>query len=80
MTFEIVVRRVRGLAHVTAVTPDLATACALRNAEAARLMQRGFSGSRNAAGVWRLSKQVAGRRVRLAVYIRPDFSPRFSLN
>lgn len=75
--FTVVVKRVRGVEQVVAETPDLLTAYALRNQEAARLMARGFTGATNGAGVWRLSKRVAGRRVRLAVFIA---GRTFSLN
>lgn len=68
--FEVVVRRVNGMEWVVVSTPDLATAVAKRAALVAGYHERGFCGGRNAAGVYRLSKRVSGKRVRLAISVR----------
>jgi len=68
--FEVVVRRVKGAEWVVISTPDLATAVAKRAALVAGYHERGFWGGRNAVGVYRLSKRVNGKRVRLAISVR----------
>ena len=68
--FEVVVRRVKGVEWVVISTPDLATAVAKRAALVAGYHERGFWGGRNAVGVYRLSKRVIGKRVRLAISVR----------
>jgi len=68
--FEVVVRRVKGVEWVVISTPDLATAVAKRAALVAGYHERGFWGGRNAVGVYRLSKRVNGKRVRLAISVR----------
>ena len=68
--FEVVVRRVKGAEGVVISTPDLSTAVAKRAALVAGYHERGFCGGRNAAGVYRLSKRVSGKRVRLAISVR----------
>lgn len=77
--FEVVVRRVNGMEWVVVSTPDLATAVAKRAALVAGYHERGFCGGRNAAGVYRLSKRVSGKRVRLAISVRQRIGA-FSLN
>lgn len=74
-SFEIVVRRVGGVAWVVGNTPDLLLAYEARNRLVSEYQRTGFSGYRNSCGVWRLSKRDGGRRVRLAVYVRPVATP-----
>lgn len=78
--FEIVVRRVRGVSMVVGQTSDMLTAYEVRNRLVSQYQRAGFSGRRNAAGVWRLSKHEDGRRVRLAVYVQTVNQPSFSAN
>lgn len=73
--FEIVVKRVGGVLWVAGNTTDLLLAYETRNRLVSEYQRSGFTGKRNAAGVWRLSKREAGRRVRLAVYVRPVATP-----
>jgi hypothetical protein len=74
--FEIVVKRVGGIAWPVGQTHDMLTAYQVRNRLVSKYQREGFSGRRNSAGVWRLSKRDGGRRVRLAVYVVsvPTFS------
>ena len=74
-SFEIVVKRVGGVAWVVGNTPDLLMAYEARNRLVSEYQRTGFSGKRNTAGVWRLAKRDGGRRVRLAVYVRPVTTP-----
>ena len=73
--FEIVVKRVGGVAWVAGNTADMLLAYEMRNRLVSEYQRTGFSGKRNAAGVWRLSKRDGGKRVRLAVYVRPVATP-----
>lgn len=81
-TFEVIVRRVGredGLEIVSTSAPDLMGAIVARNEVVREFRSRGFVGNRNAAGVWRLSMRQNGKRVRLAVFIRPVIA-HYSLN
>jgi hypothetical protein len=73
--FEIVVWRVRGVEWVAGKSPDLLMAYEARNRLVSEYQRTGFSGRRNSAGVWRLSKRDGGKRVRLAVYVRTATTP-----
>lgn len=77
--FEVVVRRVAGAEWIAAQAYDLADAVNERRAVVAAYRRRGFVGGRNAAGTYRLSARVDGKRVRLAVTIRRVASA-FSVN
>jgi hypothetical protein len=73
--FEVVVHRVRGVDMVVGRPDSLLMAYELRNRLVSKYQTAGFTGKRNTAGVWRLSKRDGGRRVRLAVYVRPVATP-----
>jgi hypothetical protein len=73
--FEIVVWRVRGVEWVAGESPSLLMAYEARNRLVSEYQRTGFSGRRNSAGVWRLSKRDGGKRVRLAVYVRSATTP-----
>jgi hypothetical protein len=73
--FEVIVRRVGGVAWVAGNTANLLAAYEMRNRLVSEYQRTGFAGKRNTAGVWRLAKRDGGRRVRLAVYVRPVATP-----
>lgn len=74
--YQVIVKRIGGVPLIIHLTTDALTAYQARNEAVSRYQRIGFTGKRNAAGVWRLSKREDGKRVRLAVYVQtvPTFS------